>query len=136
MFGFSPEVIPLLTKLAMMLSTATLGMCSPVVTYNTVETRTCPQYEALLEAYNPGWDVNRMSRIMWRESNCQPHVRSRTKDTGLLQINDINHDYLTRRHIDVTNLTNPTVNVLAAAELYKYWQRATGNGYQPWNATT
>ena len=76
-----------------------------------------------------------MSRIMWRESNCQPEVRSRTSDTGLLQINDINHRYLSDRldtRIDRHTLTDPNFNIQAAAELYRYWYSATGNGYQPW----
>jgi len=115
-----------------MLSTATFGACNPIIDLPKPAANSCPQYEALLTVHNPGWDVKRMSHIMWRESRCQPHVRSRTRDTGLLQINDINHTYLTRRHIDVTNLTNPDTNIRAAAQLFKFWDRHTGNGYQPW----
>ena len=80
-----------------------------------------------------------MSRIMWRESRCQPEVRSRTRDTGLLQINDINHRYLSDRldtQVDVTVLTDPQFNIVAAAELFRFWDRHTGNGYQPWKATS
>ena len=76
-----------------------------------------------------------MSRIMWRESRCQPDVRSTTSDTGLLQINKINHRWLSDRldiRVDADMLTNPESNVLAAAELFKFWDRHTGNGYQPW----
>lgn len=76
-----------------------------------------------------------MSRIMWRESNCRPEVRSRTRDTGLMQINDINHRYLTDRlntRIDSNTLTNPELNVAAAAALWQYWDQHTNNGYQPW----
>lgn len=73
---------------------------------------------------------------MWRESRCQPEVRSRTRDTGLLQINDINHRYLADRldtQVDVTVLTDPQFNIVAAAELFRFWDRQTGNGYQPWS---
>lgn len=79
-----------------------------------------------------------MSRIMWRESNCRPEIRSRTRDSGLLQINDINHEWLSNRwqlDVDAELLKHPTVNVMAAAELFRYWNRQIGNGYQPWKAT-
>lgn len=47
--------------------------------------QTCEQYEPLLAMY-PGWDVARMSRIMWRESRCEPWAHNtRTGDRGLLQ---------------------------------------------------
>ena len=108
---------------------AILPMCGP--TTEPSEQR-CRQWEPLLEAHNPGWDVARMSRIMWRESRCRPQVRSRTSDTGLLQINDVNLQYLHDRGVDVAQLRDPAVNVAAAAELYRYWYKATGDGYQPW----
>lgn len=76
-----------------------------------------------------------MSRIMWRESRCQPDVRSRTSDTGLMQINQINHPYLSDRlntQIDANTLTNPELNIAAAALLWRYWHHTTNNGYQPW----
>lgn len=40
----------------------------------------CTQYEGLLAVYQAeaGWDVQRMSRIMWRESRCTPGVVSST----------------------------------------------------------
>lgn len=119
----------------LILSTATFGACNPIPTDQTKETRSCPQYEVLLQQHNPGWDINRMSRIMWRESRCRPDVRSSTADTGLLQINDINHRYLTGKGVDVNQLTNPTVNIQAAATLYRYWTRALGDGYHPWKTS-
>lgn len=76
-----------------------------------------------------------MSRIVWRESRCQPDVRSRTRDTGLLQINDINHRWLSDRFgkpVTVELLYNPETNIEAAALLFRFWQRTAGNGYQPW----
>lgn len=77
-----------------------------------------------------------MSNIMWRESRCQPDAQSDTSDTGLLQINRINHRWLSDRfdfQVDRHNLTNPEFNVEAAAELFRYWTQTTGNGYQPWS---
>lgn len=124
----------MLTKLVLILSTAVFGACQPP-TDQLKPVQRCPQYEMLLEAHNPGWDVARMSRIMWRESRCQPEVRSRTSDTGLLQINDVNRPWLTDQmgtEVTVEVLRDPDMNVRASAKLYKFWNRATGNGYQPW----
>lgn len=87
----------------------------------------CPQYEHLLAAHS--MPVGTFSRIMYRESNCQPRVRSRTRDTGLLQINDINHVWLSRRlgtHVTVGWLKVPANNVRAAAALYRSF------GVRPW----
>lgn len=100
----------------------------------------CARYEPMLEQIQPdaGWDVQRMSRIMWRESRCTTNIRSATSDSGLLQINDINHAYLSDRWQTPVGwglLTVPQLNILAAAELYNYWQEATGDGYQPWQTT-
>jgi soluble lytic murein transglycosylase-like protein len=76
-----------------------------------------------------------MSRYMWRESRCTPNVRSRTRDSGLLQINDVNLPWLSsklHRRITPTALMDPTTNVQAAARLCEYGRRAWGNCYQPW----
>jgi hypothetical protein len=97
----------------------------------------CQQYEPALAALAPkgGWDVNRMSRLMWRESRCTPDVRSKSRDSGLLQINDVNHKYLTMRlGAPVTSwlLMNPTYNIWSAARLCEYARKAWGNCYAPW----
>lgn len=97
----------------------------------------CTRYEPTLAALAPkgGWDVGRMSRYMYRESRCTPNVRSRTSDSGLLQINDVNLPYLTQRlghRVTPWLLMNPGYNVWAAARLCEYWRRAWGNCYQPW----
>lgn len=99
----------------------------------------CTQWEDLLVAHPPtvGWDVERMSALMWRESGCWPEIRSRTSDTGLLQINDINLPYL--RDVlgeDVTRwtLTDPVQNVRAAAALCDYWADQRSSCYLPWSS--
>jgi hypothetical protein len=46
----------------------------------------CTGYEGLLSQY--GWDVARMSQIMYRESRCQPGA-SNSCCSGLLQIHEI-----------------------------------------------
>lgn len=98
----------------------------------------CTQWEGLLAEHAParGWDVNRMSKLMWRESGCWPEIRSSTSDTGLLQINDVNLPYL--RQVlgeDVTRwtLTDPVQNVRAAAALCDYWASNGSSCYLPWS---
>lgn len=101
----------------------------------------CKIYEQLLEDRAPaaGWDTLKMSKIMWRESRCQAWVRSKTSDTGLLQINDVNHPWLSDRlgvAVTIEWLKDPTNNVTAAAALCDYWDsRRTTDCYQPWAAT-
>lgn len=98
----------------------------------------CVQWEFLLRIYSPGWDVVRMSKIMYRESRCDMTVRSRTSDSCGLQINDINLKYLRKalgEWVDKwTLMSSPDQCVRAAAELYKYWYRASkpNSGYRPW----
>ena len=40
----------------------------------------CVGMEWALEHWSPGWDVTRMSRIMYRESRCTPGVTVATAD--------------------------------------------------------
>ena len=97
----------------------------------------CTQYEALIDQYAPagGWDTLWMSAFMWRESRCNPAMRSRTSDTGLLQINDINLPYLRNalgEQVDRWTLTDPTQNVRAAAALCEFWVSAGRSCYRAW----
>ena len=115
---------------------ALMSMCGPVDQAKPVNS--CPEWEPLLHVHNPGWDVPRMSRIMWRESRCQPAVQSKTSDTGLLQINRINHRWLSDRlgvEVNRHTLTDPVLNVQSAAALCVYWRRAANHCYQPWAVT-
>jgi len=97
----------------------------------------CPQYEAALAQYAPrgGWNVTRMSQLAWRESRCTPNVRSKSRDTGLLQINDVNLSYLTQKlgfPVTVAALKDPITNIRAAAKLCEFARRAWGSCYFPW----
>ena len=97
----------------------------------------CTQYDDLLARYAPerGWDVDRMSRLAWRESNCWPDIRSTTSDTGLLQINDISLEFLTTalgEPVDRWTLVDPVQNVRAAAALCEFWASNGRSCYQPW----
>lgn len=97
----------------------------------------CTQYEPLLTELAPkgGWDVVKMSKYMWRESRCLPAVRSRTRDTGLLQINDVNLSHLrtvTGQWVDRYTLTDPAQNIAAAARLCEFWRANRRSCYRPW----
>lgn len=100
----------------------------------------CTQYEDLLMIHAPaiGWDVLRMSRLAWRESNCWAVIRSRTSDSGLLQINDISLTFLDDalgEQVDPFTLMDPVQNVRAAAALCTFWARNGSSCYQPWSTT-
>ena len=115
-----------------MLSLHKLDLTGPAGTVRITATEA-----TLLQAFAPkrGWDINRMSRTMFRESRCTPHVRSRTQDTGLLQINDVNLTYLSRKMgfpVTIDALRDPAINVQAAALLCTFWRNAGRSCYQPW----
>ncbi len=96
----------------------------------------CTQYEALLAANAPaaGWDAQKMSKLMWRTSRCNPAKRS-GRATGLLGISSSHATALTTQlgtKVDRTTLTDPTTNVRAAATLCQ-WSVAIGRScYRPW----
>ena len=100
----------------------------------------CRQYEPLLRQYAPkgGWDVERMSRIMYRESRCQPAVVNVTgRDTGLLQAHPITWSWvaykfgIARSSVQAW-LKVPANNVRAGAAMCRFW-RAAGRGcYWAW----
>jgi hypothetical protein len=96
----------------------------------------CTQYEALLEANAPkgGWDVQKMSQIMWRMSRCNATKRV-SGMTGLLIISDSHAKALTTQlatQVDGTTLTDPTLNVRAAAALCQRSVAAGRSCYRPW----
>jgi len=78
----------------------------------------CVGYEGLLAQYSPGWDVAAMSRIMMRESRCQPGAYNASGATGLLQVLKSHCGWLAPR-IGPCNLTSASYNIRAAAELYR-----------------
>src|SRR3954471_10327258 len=100
--------------------------------------RSCPQHEELLEQHAPqaGWDTARMSRIMWRESRCQPEAYNRGgRAAGLLQITPVSYPYLRDalgEWVDRWTLMEPEQNVRAAAALFDYWAHSGRSGYLPW----
>ena len=88
----------------------------------------CVGYEGMLAAYSPGWDVTKMSRIMYRESRCDPGAYNRSGATGLLQILKSHCGWLSGQ-IGGCNLTSPSYNIRAAAQLFR------NGGYNHWAQT-
>jgi hypothetical protein len=84
----------------------------------------------LLTYFNPGWDVNHMARIMWRESNCVPTAQN-SCCSGLLQM----HQMHVGRHgacgvMSRLDYLDPVKNICAASLLFK-----AAGGMSPWSQT-
>lgn len=97
----------------------------------------CPQWWSVATAN--GWSTADMAHVdflMWRESRCTPTARSTTRDTGLLQINDIHLSWLAAYGIDQQSLYDPAVNLRAGRLLFDQAQRMFGCGWQPWRTAT
>jgi len=80
--------------------------------------RTCYNKELVTLAYYAGWepkDIPKVMRIMYRESRCTATARSRTHDSGLMQINDCNLKWL---HTTSAALMDPFTNLYAAHLVY------------------
>ena len=77
----------------------------------------CVGWEPLLSYYSPGWDVGRMSRIMYRESRCRPEVRNPSGATGLLQIMPAHCSWLP--NCSVRLLQDAAYNIRSAAALWR-----------------
>jgi hypothetical protein len=90
----------------------------------------CVGAEGLLARYSPGWDVARMSRIMYRESRCRPGADNpRSTATGLLQILASHCRWLAStmgEPCSARRLTEPEYNVRAGAALW------AEQGYGAW----
>jgi Transglycosylase SLT domain len=102
----------------------------PVLFTSESYTGRCVGAEFLLGHFSPGWDPVRMSRIMYRESRCQPAAdNSNSTATGLLQILASHCPWLARQMgepCSAARLTDPAYNVRAGATLWRE------QGYQAW----
>lgn len=89
----------------------------------------CPQYVGLVEFFSPGWDVQRMDAIMYRESRCRPDVTSNTGCCrGLFQIHQLHVPNLGVCGVySASDLFDPGKNVCAAAVVYR-----RAGGMSPW----
>lgn len=97
----------------------------------------CPQWWDLAQL--AGWTYadleDALDLIMWRESRCRPDVRSRTSDSGLLQINDIHLPHLETLGILPEMLFDPWWNLIAALEVAELAESYGWHRFQPWAAT-
>lgn len=90
----------------------------------------CTQYEHLLVFFDPGWDIDQFSRIMWRESRCTPDAAN-SCCTGLVQIHRLHIPNLGVCDVHTRDdLTDPGKNICSAAVVF---QRAGGTS--PWAQT-
>ncbi len=107
----------------------------------------CQQYLPL--ALQIGWPndpktISMLLRIMYRESRCTPDARSKSADTGLLQVNDYwckpsrytKHPvgWLGER-MDLDScaaLTDPAKNLQAGLLIWYYSLEKNRNGWHPW----
>ncbi len=85
----------------------------------------CVGWEGLLAEHSPGWSIERMSRIMWRESRCQPGAHNKSGASGLLQVMRSHCGWLVGA-VGPCDLFDAEYNVRAAAAL---WLR---QGYRAW----
>lgn len=93
----------------------------------------CVGWEPLLAAVSPGWSVERMSRIAYRESRCQTGARNRSSTaTGLLQILGSHCPWIAARLDDWctrARLADPVFNLTASAALWRE------QGYGAWSTS-
>jgi len=72
-----------------------------------------------LEYWSPGWPVDRMAAIAYRESRCEPDAAN-SCCTGVLQIHASWLDNVAMCGIDSrTDLKDPWLNICAAAVVYR-----------------
>lgn len=100
----------------------------PLVWTTDSENGRCVGFEPLLAAFSPGWDVARMSRIMHRESRCQP-TASNSCCSGLLQMHRMHVPDPPCGVYTRADYYDPVKNICAAALL---WQTS---GYGAWTTS-
>jgi soluble lytic murein transglycosylase-like protein len=93
----------------------------------------CPEIWTLASTAGwPDWALATVDYLAYRESRCLPHVRSTTRDTGLLQINDVHLVWLAEHGIGQPDLYDPVTNLRAGWLLFQQADRMFGCGWQPW----
>ena len=107
----------------------------------------CQQWLPL--ALEIGWPADQRTitmllRVMYRESRCTPEARSKSADTGLLQVNDYwcEPSRYTKHPVgwlgermdldSCAGLTDPAKNLHAGLLIWMYSQAKNGNGWHPW----
>lgn len=94
----------------------------------------CRQHYATALAV--GWPADQwrtLSRVMWRESRCNPGAvhrnRNRSVDRGLMQVNSVHLPWLADYGVSAADLSTADGSLTAALLL---WER---QGWRPWRAT-
>jgi hypothetical protein len=124
-------------------------LCLLIPTPVSAETKSCKGWENA--ARGVGWkqsEIPQLSKIMYRESRCQPQVFNQnkrkdgtvwSKDLGLMQIND----YSWRRWLKAQKIIKTdadlfvgVINLKAALAIWKYGENRHGNGWIAWKATS
>ena len=81
-----------------------------------------------LTYWSPGWDVNRMAGIAYRESRCQPSA-SNSCCSGVLQMHRMHVPEPSCGVYSRSDLYDPWKNICAAAELWR------SSGYSAWSTS-
>lgn len=89
---------------------------------------TCTGLIPLLQFYSPGWDVNRMARIAYRESRCQPDA-SNSCCSGVLQMHRMHIPNAGCGVYSRGDYYDPAKNICAAADLWE------ASGYGAWSTS-
>lgn len=132
----APSTIPVVQTSTTVSPTTTLP--KPTTTTST----TIPLPEGKCSEWFPlavevGWPLDRLEklgRIMWNESRCQPDV-SATGSYGLTQVQYNAHDDWLLAEFGITDsedLYDPTLNLLTALWLAEYAEEHYGCWAQPW----
>lgn len=115
----------------------------PTTTTTTTTTTTIALPEGTCSEWYPtaveaGWPIDslqKLGRIIWKESNCLHHVANKTYSYGLTQIEWSAHKNWLKTEFGITErdaLYDPYTNLLVARWLYDYAEEHYGCGWQPW----
>lgn len=138
-----PPTLPATTTVAPTTTTTE----PPIVVAEAAQPYRCAEWIPL--AVEIGWPndsevLSMLGRVMFRESRCTPTARSKSSDTGLLQVNDYWCE--PSRYTDnpsgwlgdrmplgsCADLTDPTKNLQAGLLIWYYSETKNGNGWHPW----
>lgn len=75
-----------------------------------------------VEAGEAGVDYELVLAIIIHESHCDPSVVSKTNDYGLMQINQINHEWLAEEY-ELTNMLDPRQNIIAGITILSQYSK-------------
>ena len=97
--------------------------------------------EWFVTAISVGWPndpnvLEKLGRVMFRESRCLPHVISKSGDFGVTQINRTSHKRWVEELFAMPfeeSMLDPTLNLRFAYLLYESREETGVCGWQPWS---